>query len=599
MKIRKSLYGILLLAVASVPAMAQGGDPPSRVARLNLLDGSVSFRPGSVEDWTAATLNYPLTTGDHLWADAGARAEMHIGSTAIRMGSTTAVSILALDDSVAQISLTEGTIDVRLRYVAEGDSFEVDTPNAAIVLRRAGDYRISTRGDDFLTIATAKSGEASIRAGTGEFPLFSGQSAQLAGQDTVTQEMGEAALPDDFDLWCQTRDRREAGLVSARYVPRETIGYEDLDQYGVWRMDPRNGWVWVPQGVPAGWAPYHYGHWAWVEPWGWTWIDDAPWGFAPFHYGRWAFADFGWVWVPGHMEAAVGMARMRPVYAPALVVFVGGGGFEMGAAAWFPLGPGEVYRPAYAVSAAYVTNINIMHVSNVAVINSVDVVNVHYANQSVRGAVVVVPREAFVGSRRVSEAAIVVSPGQIERARVIGATAPLAPVRESVMARPQGGGAVVRVPPQRLAERQVVVAHQPPPAPVSFASKERALQSNGGRPLPASQVNDLRRAGPSPDRNPMVRTPNPPGGGGARRPEQGQPAVNRPQENERPQNPRPSEVRPSEVRPNEVHPSAVRPAPSPQPAPQPEVHPSEARPSEARPAEKKAPPKKGNEPTRK
>jgi hypothetical protein len=601
MNIRKNVCGIILLA-ASGAAMAQGGDPPSRVARLNYLDGPVSFRPGTVDDWTAASLNYPLTNGDHLWVDAGARAEMHIGSTAIRMDSTTAVSILALDDAVAQIGLTEGSIDVRLRFMAEGDTFEVDTPNAAIVLRRAGDYRISTRGDDNLTVAAAKAGEANIRAGGNEFPLFTGQSVQVAGVDTPTQEMGPVPAPDDFDLWSQARDRREASLVAARYVPRETVGYEDLDQYGVWRLDPRYGMVWVPQGVPPGWAPYHFGHWAWVEPWGWTWIDDAPWGFAPFHYGRWAFTAFGWAWAPGRMDAMMGMGRMRPVYAPALVAFVGGPGFGVGVglgggaamAAWFPLGPGEVYRPAYAVSSAYVTNINIMHVSNVTVINNVDVTNVHYANQSVRGAVTVVPRDAFVGSRRVSEAAVVVPREQIERAQVIGSTAPLAPVRESVLARPQGAGAV-RVPPQRLAERQVVVAHQPPPPPVSFASKERALQSNGGRPLPASQVNELRRT--APDRNPMVRTANPPGGGAAR------PEANRPQNNDRPPSVRPGEPRPSEMRPapgTQPPPQpAVRPGET-QPSPQPAARPGETKPGEAHPAEKKAPPKKrSNEPTHK
>jgi hypothetical protein len=287
------------------------------------------------------------------------------------------------------------------------------------------------------------------------------------------------------------------------------------------------------------------------------------------------------------------------VYAPALVVFVGGGEFGVGAAmgggggmaAWFPLGPGEVYRPAYRVSAAYAMNVNIAHVGNVAAIQNVDVANVRYVNQSVRGAMMVVPHDAFVNSRRVSEVAVVVPREQIVRARVIGSTAPMAPVRESVLARPVGGAVVVHAPPQRAAERPVVVAHQPPPAPVSFAIKERALQSNGGRPLEEGQVNALRRS--APDRNPMVRIPNPPGGE-ARRPDAVRPdEVNRPPANDRP--------------------SSVRPAVNPQPERQPEARPGEPRPSEAKPAEqkpnepapaahpaeKKAPPKKRNESTQK
>ena len=66
--------------------------------------------------------------------------------------------------------------------------------------------------------------------------------------------------------------------------------------------------------VAAGWAPYRYGRWAWVSPWGWTWIDDARWGFAPFHYGRWAYASNRWCWVPGPRY-------VHAVYAPALVAW--------------------------------------------------------------------------------------------------------------------------------------------------------------------------------------------------------------------------------------------------------------------------------------
>src|SRR5205085_2002793 len=97
------------------------------------------------------------------------------------------------------------------------------------------------------------------------------------------------------------------------------------------------------------------------------------------------------------------------VYAPALVAFVGGEGFGVGLsvgggggmAAWFPLGPGEVYQPAYHVSPRYVERINIVHVSNVAVIREYSVTNVRYANRTIVGAVTVVPHDAFIHSRRV------------------------------------------------------------------------------------------------------------------------------------------------------------------------------------------------------
>jgi hypothetical protein len=242
-----------------------------------------------------------------------------------------------------------------------------------------------------------------------------------------------------------------------------------------------------------GWAPYREGHWAWVQPWGWTWIDDEPWGFAPFHYGRWAFVAGAWSWVPGRLDPAV-----RPVYAPALVAFVGGPRFGVavgvggvGMAAWFPLGPGEVYRPAYAVSPAYVTQINIVHVTDVTVINRVDVVNVHYVNQGVPGAVVAVPHDAFVGARPVAAVAVHVDAREVAGAPVM-MTAAIPPQRASVLAGPVRTVA----PPARFADAHVVTKSTPAPAPVSFAAQQHALEANGGRPLEPAAMNNLRASAP-------------------------------------------------------------------------------------------------------
>ena len=500
---RKAISIGLFVAAVSACAWADAGDPPSRVARLNLLLGPASFRPGSVEDWAPATLNYPLTTGDHLWTEAGSKAELHVGSSAIRMNGETALSILNLDDRILQLSLTGGSVDVHVRYLGENEAIEVDTPNVAISLLRPGDYRINADGDQNTTFAVVRAGEAEATGGGAAFPVRAGESARIMGTETVSQEMGPAPPPDGFDQWCLTRDRREGSMMAARYVPREMIGYEDLDEYGVWRNVPPYGWVWTPTGVVGGWSPYHYGHWAWVAPWGWTWIDDAPWGFAPFHYGRWAFAAGAWLWVPGRVVVGV-----RPVYAPALVAFVGGPRFSVAvgfgggvaAAAWFPLGPGEVFRPAYHVSTVYVQNVNIVHVTNVTVINNGNVANVRYVNQNVTGAVTVVPNSAFAAGRPVAAAAVVVRPGMMAQASVVE-RAEVVPTREAVLAH--GGAAVaVHAPPARFTQATIVARNTPPPPPVSFAAQEGALRASGGRPLAPEAVNNLRPAGQA---HPMVR----------------------------------------------------------------------------------------------
>ena len=498
MSSKLEIVGALLLMAA--PVWADAGDPPSRVARLNFEAGSVSFRPGSLEDWSPATLNYPLTTGDHLWADQNARAEMHIGSTAVRMDSQTALSFLNLDDRTAQLSLTAGTIIIRLRSLADDQTFEVDTPNVAISLLRPGEYRIQADGDNAVTFIAIRGGEAELTAGGTAFPVHPRQAARVTGTDSVSNEIIPLAPPDAFDRWAQDRDRREDQVQSVRYVPREMIGYEDLDGYGVWREVPPYGWVWSPTGVVVRWAPYRYGRWVWVAPWGWTWVDDAPWGFAPFHYGRWAYAGGDWVWVPGRIVE-------RPVYAPALVAFVGGPRFSVsvaigggGGVAWFPLGPGEVYRPAYHVSNVYVQNINVTHVNvtNVNVTN-VNVTNVRYVNQNVQGAVTAVPQQTFASARPVGQVATVVPAREAAQAQVMGSSAAVAPRPESLMARPVGAAAVVR-PPAQVLQHTVVSRGTPPPPPVPFRAQQQALQANPGRPLDATTLNTLRKtpAAPAP-----------------------------------------------------------------------------------------------------
>ena len=488
---RKSDLLATLLAIAAVSAFGQdqgqdqAQDPPSRVARLNYISGTVSFRPGSVDEWTAATINYPLYNGDHLWADRDARTELHVGSTALRMGPETALAILNLDDRIVQLSLTGGTLHVRLRALGEGESFEVDTPNAAVTLLRSGEYRFFVDGDRDLTTVTVRGGDAEVTGGGRAFTLHARESARLAGaDDNFSSQLDPAPLADDFEFWCQERDRREEQSQSVRHVSRETIGYEDLDANGAWSEVPDYGWVWAPR-VNAGWAPYRDGRWAWVEPWGWTWVDDAPWGFAPFHYGRWANVSGAWFWVPGAMVA-------RPVYAPALVAFVGGPRAGMAIAigggsgvAWFPLGPHEVYRPAYRSSEFYVRQVNVTHVT----VTNINVTNVRYVNQNT-GSVTMVSRDVFVGARPVRGSQVAVSAEVISQGRVFGSTANIAPEHSSVMGRPQG---TVAGPPSRFEGHAVVVRNAPPPPPVSFAARRDALQANPGRTLDPGAAEALRR----------------------------------------------------------------------------------------------------------
>jgi hypothetical protein len=477
------LFAIALLAIVSAIAiphitLAQDqpqDDPPGRVGRLNFIQGSVSYQVEGDTDWVQADPNRPLTTGDNLWVDEDSRGEVHIGSTAIRMSSQTGISFLTLDDRTAQIQLAQGMIEIHVRRLSPGDAFEIDTPNLAFTLARGGEYRISTDPDGGSTVITVREGEGEVTGGGQTWDLVSGQMYTFNGTDDISYDAGDAPGYDDFENWCQQRDQRENASLSAKYVSRDVDGYYDLDDYGDWRNDPDYGPVWVPRGVAEGWAPYQIGHWVYVAPWGWTWVDAEPWGFAPFHYGRWAFVGGYWGWVPGPVV-------VRPVYAPALVGFVGGGGFGVGVAfggvagvAWFPLGPRDVFVPAYRASPRYFTNINVTNTRVVKVtevtnvytnvyVNHVTVVNNYtYARNQV--AVTAVSRDTFVNARPVVSARVNVSAEQIQNAHAVDAR-PIAPTRTSYVA---STARVSNARPKVAFEQRPVVARLTPavsrPAP--------------------------------------------------------------------------------------------------------------------------------------
>lgn len=497
---------VVFLALSAFGGWAHA-DPPSRVARLGYLSGTISFSPAGEDDWVQASLNRPLTTGDRLWADAGARAEIQVGGAMIRMNAGAGVSVLNLDDRIAQLQLTQGTLNVRVRRLEPGQVFELDTPNLALTLRQPGEFRIEVDPDADTTTIVLRNGQAEVYGEDASYVLDPQQGYRFTGTRLRDFRYVDALRFDEFDRWSGDRDRRYDNSASARYVSPDLVGYQDLDENGSWRVDAIYGNVWIPHRVAVGWSPYRDGHWAWIDPWGWTWVDDAPWGFAVSHYGRWAHVRGTWAWVPGPV-------RTRAYYAPALVVFVGGANFRIsisignvGGVAWFPLGPREVYQPAYPVSRTYFENINRSNtVINTTVINNtynnLNVTQVTYVNQQVAGAVIGVPTTAFVQSQPVSRTAIAVSRDMMAGGSM-AVVPPVAPTEKSV----RGAATQGDKPPARVFERSVVARTEPPPAPVGFAAQQRQLAARPGQPLDEAERKALRPATSVPAPAVKVLTP--------------------------------------------------------------------------------------------
>lgn len=482
-------------AAYAAAAQQPGGDPPSRVARLNYMSGAVTTEPAGTDTWSYATVNRPLTTGDQLWNDAGARSELHIGSTAVRLGESTSLSVLNLDDTTTQLKVGLGTVSTHVRDLPSGGSYEIDTPNLALGITGPGDYRVDVAPNGASTTVTVRSGSATVYGSNGQYPLSPGQQVVFTGTDLQVAQQSAAPAPDALDQWAASRDAAEQRSVSARYVSRDVPGYQDLDANGTWREAPNYGEVWVPNDTPADWAPYHDGHWIWQAPWGWTWVDDAPWGFAPYHYGRWAYVDDSWAWVPGPM-----VVSQPPVYAPALVAFVGGGGgpdwsvaltvggVAAAGCAWFALGPGEPWHPGWGGWSPHyydrvnrnivVNNVTVNKTVNVTNITNITNINKTYVNFRAPHAITAVPASAFVHGQPVAHFSQRVDPQQWRNAHVMPGTPGIAPVRQSFT----GGLRTASYRPPAAIGQHTFVATRNPAIPAAYRDQAAAhLAQQGGR----------------------------------------------------------------------------------------------------------------------
>ena len=469
---------------APPPPQPIPSDPPARVGRLSYLNGPVSFRAAGSTQWTPAVLNRPVTTGDELWTGAGARAELHLGFAAIRLDAHSDFGVLELSSNAFQAKLTQGIAVIRLHALEHGDAFEIDTPHAAFTPSYAGEYRIEASANR--TALIAREGAAEVTNPRGATELTA--SHRVVVRTRGRREIGAAAAPDGFDQLCQLRDRAEERAESKKYLPAGVVGGYDLDDCGIWLTSPAWGSYWTPRCVPVDWAPYRFGRWAWIEPWGWSWIDDMPWGFAPFHYGRWVRMNENWSWVPAPYQS-------EPVYAPALVAFARSAkaGTELSewlqdhGVAWFPLGPKEVYVPAYRSSVRHLIALNPI-ADDAASAGTAKLIQQPYANRAAK-AITAVSREAFLSGRPIGKSAVSVDARDAGAIEVTACFPPLAPTVSS-LSGPAPAGVDVAKPAAEISSRTVVSRRPAPDPPVPFESRLPRLQSQPGKPMdrPAENV---------------------------------------------------------------------------------------------------------------
>jgi hypothetical protein len=429
---RTILAAVCAAAMAAIPFAANAqdtDDPPPEAGRISYVAGNVSIQPVTSDEWGQAYPNLPLGPGDRIFTDSNGRAEIQIGQTYLRVGPNSDVTLVEDSQFNINFGVAQGSVRLHSFSLWPRQLVDVSTPNGNAEFGQQGDLRVDVLPNDGATVFTNLGQFADITgAGNYRQELDYGQSLEVAGTNPVYPQWLQPAPPDDLDGWSQERDQRLTRVASFNYVSPDIPGAADLDDNGDWQPQTEYGAVWFPRNVPAGWQPYQNGHWINRDPWGWVWVEDEPWGYAPFHYGRWVVYGGRWGWVPGPVN-------VRPVWSPALVVFAGGFRFGGGGSlsVWFPLGPGEAYRPWYRCSPHYIDRVNItnireaprVHVRNTYV-NVVNVTNVTYINQT---RVVAVRQDDFASGRQVRNVAVRVDPQLAQHIRPLERPSVAPPVR--------------------------------------------------------------------------------------------------------------------------------------------------------------------------
>ena len=447
----------IALAFAVAALLAPGlvhaqEDLPGRVGRVADVAGELFIAPPDRPDeWVAIGLNYPVTSGDNLWAGTEGRAEIDYGGGQFRLAGDTNLHVSQLDDRQLALFVAEGRLIVRIRVLDPGDSAAVDTPNAQLVFTRPGLYRVEVTPDRQRTMLAVREGEVNILTAGATQQVLPGQSAVVDGADPRFAEVRNGLGYDGFDTWSANRDRRYARSRTASYVSRQMVGYADLDEYGTWTQVPEYGAVWYPSDVGSDWAPYRNGYWVEVGTWGPTWVDYAPWGYAPFHYGRWAYIGGRWGWCPGAYVA-------RPYWAPALVGWTGGPGWGLSVSAgapvygWVPLAWGEPFRPWWGrCSNGCWDRYNRPYAVNVAERHRAS--PTRYVNWNAPGGITAVSSATFVARKPVQANQVRVPVGMVATAPVLN------------------GAPIVRAEPGRVPDRRPVGA--PPPASTFYPTTAR------------------------------------------------------------------------------------------------------------------------------
>ena len=191
---------------APSPDSDQAAQNQPGVARVSFIHGSVSSQRGDNGDWVALTLNTPIMAGDRVSTGPDGKGELQLDwADLVRMSNNATVKVVTLDHNNLQLQVGQGLVTYSVLKGTEAGS-EIDTPNASLRPNGEGEYRVLVNSNDE-SIIIVRRGSAEVSTPQGSTHVDQGQMITIQGSDNPQYKIDPAPTPDDWDSWCNDRDR--------------------------------------------------------------------------------------------------------------------------------------------------------------------------------------------------------------------------------------------------------------------------------------------------------------------------------------------------------------------------------------------------------
>ena len=231
-------------------------DPPSRVGRISFVQGTVSYHTANQTQWDQAAVNEPVTTGDAFYTDQGARTTIQIGRAYVRLESLTELDVDTLDDQNAVMYVPQGSVNLTMRSMNQGEVYEILTPGGTIQIDGPGRYRVDVTTDGAPPKLTVLQGAADVFGENTRVTVTGGQAAPVV-VDRAPPPV-ESAVEAPIDAWSAQQEASMAAIPD--YVNPDVPGIDATAATGEWRQDPTYGRVWFPP--DPNWVPFQNCSWA-------------------------------------------------------------------------------------------------------------------------------------------------------------------------------------------------------------------------------------------------------------------------------------------------------------------------------------------------